>query len=251
VWARWYVCCVDRVRIGITSPLVGDEPPPFDISAVQHGLALGRLGAEPILLRNDVPIDGLLKNLKLAGIVFSGGGDIAPGSYGGDDSLARGDVDFRRDSFEFALMECALEARLPILATCRGMEVANVVLGGTLIEDLRHCLGDRYTIAHHQVDESGLLFGAYAHDVAVARDSALFDVVMRSKLRVNSIHHQAVASLGNGLRAVAHAPDGVIEAIEFTEPLSFFIGVQWHPEWLIDDPASERLYARLVSEALS
>jgi putative glutamine amidotransferase len=240
---------VKLVRIGVTSPLTGDESPPLDIGAVQHCLALKRLGAEVVLLRNDMRTQNLIGDLDLNGLVFSGGGDVAPGSYGGDEALARSDVDFRRDAFEFALMGSALAARLPILATCRGMEVANVVLGGTLIEDLRYSLGERYTVSHHQVDENGLPFDAYAHEVTVAPRSLLSEIVQSSMLRVNSIHHQAIGEVGKGLRSVAHSVDGVIEAVEFFDRRSFFVGVQWHPEWLPDDRASQLLYARLTSEA--
>lgn len=238
-----------KLRIGVTSPLTGLEPPPYDIGAYQHCLSLERLGAEAILLRNDMPVQGLISDLKLTGVIFSGGGDVAPGSYGGDEALPQSDVDFRRDAFEFALMERALEARLPILATCRGMEVINVVLGGTLIGDLKHHFGEHYTVAHHQVEDSGQPFDAYAHDVTIVADSILHDLAQMSTLRVNSIHHQAIAELGQNLRAVGYASDGIIEAIEFEKPPCFFVGVQWHPEWLPHDLVSRRLYERLFAEA--
>jgi putative glutamine amidotransferase len=241
---------VSRARIGVTSPLAGNETPPLDIGAVQHCRTLERFGAQGVLLRNDFDVRHLLRELKLDGLIFSGGGDVAPGAYGGDAVLAgSNDVDFRRDAFEFALMESALDAELPILATCRGMEIMNVLRGGTLIEDLHHHLGGAYTVMHHQVDEAGLPFYAYAHDVDITHGSLLYDIVQSITLRVNSIHHQAIADLGSGLRAVAHAADGIIEAIEFVVPSSFFIGVQWHPEWLSNDSASEQLYARLLSAA--
>jgi putative glutamine amidotransferase len=231
--------------------LARGEPVPQNIGAVQHCHSVERIGAEPLLLRNDMDPRTLIRDLALDGLIFSGGGDIAPATYGGNEVLGQWDVDPQRDSFEFALMEKAIGVGIPVLATCRGMEVANVVLGGTLIEDLRQHLGQQYAVLHHQVDDSGLPFDAYAHEVTVIPDTLLDKIVGLGRFKVNSIHHQAIAKLGHGLRSAAQAEDGVIEAIEFTNPSGFFVGVLWHPEWLPEDVVSRRLYARLLDEARS
>jgi putative glutamine amidotransferase len=240
---------VKGVRIGVTSPLLRQEEPVPEGGAVQHCRGVERAGAASVLLRIDMDPRCIIADAALDGIIFSGGGDVAAGSYGGDESLARCDVDFRRDAFEFALMERALALGLPILATCRGMHVANVMLDGTLIEDLRHNLGSAYRVAHDQVDDAGLPYDAHAHEVNVEPGTLLYDAAGAARFPVNSIHHQAIAELGNGLRVVARADDGVIEAIEFVESSSYFVGVQWHPEWLPADRVSQRLYARLLKEA--
>lgn len=240
---------MQRVKIGVTSSLIGAEQVSLDTGVAQHSRILEKLGAKPVILRKDMAPLSLIADFELAGLVFSGGGDIAAGSYGGDESLVRDDVDYRRDIFECALAEQAVEARLPTLATCRGMQLINVVFDGTLIEDLHDHLGQRYGIMHDQMNESGLPYRCYAHSVAVIEKTLLHQAVGVQRFLVNSMHHQAIDQLGTGLRAVAHAEDGVIEAIEFPKYSSFFIGVQWHPEWLPEDPVSQNLYTRLIKEA--
>jgi len=219
------------------------------MGATRHCAALQGAGAQPIILRNDMDPLSVIVELGLCGLVFSGGGDIAAGSYGGDESLVRDDIDFRRDTFEFALMERALAEGLPVLAACRGMHVLNVVLDGTLIEDLRRCMGANYQVMHDQVRDCGLPYNAYVHDVIVAPNALLYEIAAAKRFPVNSMHHQAIAELGKGLHAVAHSEDGVIEAVELDGYSNFFVGVQWHPEWIPEDAVSRRLYTRLLRGA--
>jgi len=239
---------VNHMKIGVTSPLSGEEMPPPDMGVAQHCAILGRLGIEPIVLRKDMNPLTVIEKFELQGLIFSGGGDIAAGAYGGDESFIR-NLDFRRDVFEFALMERAFEIDLPVLAVCRGMQVANVVLGGTLIEDLRDYHGSAYTLIHDQAGEAQLPYDSYAHEVTIVPATMLYDIVGSERIRVNSLHHQAIGELASGLRITARSDDGVIEAIEFAEPSeerAFFLGVQWHPEWIPDDSVSHSLYARLI-----
>lgn len=247
VTANRYDLEVNSVRIGVTSPLSGNEMPSPDIGVTRHCAILETLGVEPVILRKDMNPLNVIEQFALRGLVFSGGGDIAAGAYGGDESRIR-DLDFRRDIFEFALMERALEIGLPVLAVCRGMQVANVLLGGTLIEDLRHHMGDAYKLMHDQSGEAQLPYDAYAHDVTIEPGTILHDIIGIEHIQVNSLHHQGIGELASGLRVTAQSDDNVIEAIEFaesSEAKGFFLGVQWHPEWIPADAVSQALYARL------
>jgi putative glutamine amidotransferase len=140
---------------------------------------------------------------------------------------------------------------VPALFVCRGLQVLNVALGGTLVEDLPSELASRYTLQHQQVREDGRERTEVApeHVVAVEAGSALARLLGTTSFATNSMHHQAVRAVAPGLRAVARTPDGVIEALdaEFEHP--FFFAVQWHPEELLEDPVSRKLFGGLASAA--
>jgi putative glutamine amidotransferase len=245
---------VNCIRIGITSALVNEEIPTLEMEITGHQRALKRAGAEPVILRNDMDPLGVIDELGLRGIVFSGGGDIDAAQYGGDERLANDRVNPQRDAFELALMEHVFESALPVLAICRGMQVANVLLGGTLIEDIRHHLGTDYALPHHQVKDAGLMRTAYAHEIAVASGTMLYELVGAAYVPINSFHHQALGRVAPALHATARSSDGVIEAVEFAPGYvsangrrGFFIGVQWHPEVLSDDLLSQHLFMQFMA----
>ena len=168
--------------------------------------------------------DAMLEGMD--GLVLTGGEDIDPRHYGLRAHPELGDVHAGRDSFELALVRAAMARRLPTLAICRGIQIANVALGGTLVQDLPSewpgALQHEGTWPRDQ----------RVHGVRVEARSRLAKSLGAEKLTVNSFHHQAVASLAPGLTAVAHAPDGVIEGVEWTGDDWWMLGVQWHPEEL-------------------
>jgi gamma-glutamyl-gamma-aminobutyrate hydrolase PuuD len=174
---------------------------------------------------------------RLDALVFTGGGDIDPLRYGGPAEAAQ-DVDRVRDAAETALISEALDRGLPLLAICRGAELLNVCLGGTLVPDLATLGG-----AHHWNTER---WSEGVHPVEVAPGSRLAEITERVFM-VNSIHHQAVDRLAPGVTAVAHSPDGVVEAIEVNDH-PFALGVQWHPECLAEPP-HPGLFQALVTYA--
>lgn len=166
----------------------------------------------------------------LDGLVLSGGGDVHPGRYGQEQGgLSRG-IDMERDAFEMALVHGALAARIPLLGICRGCQVLNVALGGTLYQDLRaECPGRARE--HSYADHDPGRF----HGLQLDPGSWLARAAGRHRVTVNSHHHQAVREPGPGVRIVAWAMDGVAEAIELAPPVGLAIGVQWHPERLTRD----------------
>jgi putative glutamine amidotransferase len=183
-------------------------------------------GGLPVLLP---PIDGVAGVLpRLDGLVLSGGGDIDPARYGAVRDKACGPANPARDEAELELYRGALTAGLPLLGICRGLQVINVALGGTLHQHLPDLVGHD----GHSPEVSG--YGS--HKVSVAPGSQLSAALGRTEAAVPTHHHQAIDRLGAGLVATAWTDDGVIEAVEFeaAEPGSsagaFMLAVQWHPE---------------------
>ncbi|MFQ5477956.1 MAG: gamma-glutamyl-gamma-aminobutyrate hydrolase family protein [Candidatus Binatia bacterium] len=181
--------------------------------------ALREQSCSPMLLTDGEP-EPLLTALD--GLVLSGGGDIAALSYGASDHPESYLTDLSRDRFEIRLLRRAMEIGMPVLAICRGMQVLNVSLGGTLVGHLP----DRYGqgLAHRAPPREPL-----KHNVTVEDGCLLTSVVGRSELEVVSWHHQAVDRLGEGLRPAAVAADGVIEALEL-DSYPWILAIQWHPE---------------------
>lgn len=171
------------------------------------------------------------------GFVFSGGGDVDPYWWGGEPQPGLGEIDPKRDYFEMELAREVIKMDKPGLFICRGMQLLNVLLGGTLIQDIKTC------VSHMQKAPSHHPY----HDILVKKESLLGSLAGLEVVRVNSFHHQAVETLGYGLETVAQARDGVIEAVEMGEK-KFILGVQWHPETM-HHPLSFRIFKELVAEA--
>ena len=179
------------------------------------------------------------------GLLLTGGGDVAPQYFGMEDTLGKSkDVNKTRDEFEFLAIERALDRNIPIMGICRGMQVMNVYLGGSLILDLPSAgFDDHAPEKKYQV----------VHPVQVATQTLLHEMTGAEVLDVNSSHHQAVAQLGNGLLACGVSPDGVVEAAEWImkDRMPFLLLVQWHPERMekeIGSPATRALAQRFIKE---
>jgi putative glutamine amidotransferase len=181
-----------------------------------------------------------------AGLLLPGGADVDPARYGQARHLTVTDVDAARDEYEIALVRAALAADLPVLAICRGLQVMNVALGGSLIQDIPTRVG---TAVPHQVPAPT---DAIAHDVSVAPGSRLAmmmaGAVVGGRLPVNSRHHQAVERIAPGFVVTSEASDGVIEALEHPHA-RFCVGVQWHPENFVEHGTFLPLFAGLISSA--
>jgi len=179
----------------------------------------------------------------LEGLLVTGGADLDPRFFHQEPRNGLGRIDAPRDNLEAAILPEALRRDLPILGICRGIQSLNVFAGGTLYQDLSEapfeCIAHRQT-AHRTVA---------THDVILEKDSRLYAIMGRRRIRVNSTHHQAIKDVAPGFVVTGRARDGVIEAIE-REGARFCIGVQWHPEELFHaDPPSCRLFKAFVEAA--
>jgi putative glutamine amidotransferase len=226
--------------VGISSyARAGKEVPSFSLPTAYID-AVRATGAVPIILPPGEPApERLLESLHA--LIVSGGGDINPASYGGRPHETVYSVCEERDQFEFDLTRAALsDTRVPMLCICRGLQVLNVVCGGTLHVHLPEHYGEQ--IAHRTPPRD-----TSVHSVRIDPDSRLARILGTTTTDVRSWHHQAIDRLGAGLRPVAWAEDGVIEAVEHAEH-PWCIGVQWHPEMQLEDAAQQRIFRALIGQ---
>jgi putative glutamine amidotransferase len=210
-----------RPRIGVT----------LDMDLARGRYELPRGYADAVLAAGGLPVplpygDASVAAAYLAlvdGLVLSGGDfDVDPAQYGEARRQGCGQPKPERTAFEWALCDAALAGRIPLLGVCGGMQLLNVVRGGTLYQDLRDDLG---VDGHEQPPPKDVPH----HAVEIVPGSLLASLVGTERLDVGSTHHQAVREPGGGVLVSARAPDGVVEAVELPD-LPFALGVQWHPE---------------------
>lgn len=185
-----------------------------------------RSGGEPVEVGADGEAPAAIV-ARVGGVLLTGGGDVDPSLFGDAPHSTYDAAEPGRDAFEMALARAAVEANVPLLAICRGMQVLNVAHGGSLVQDIPSEIAGALT---HAIPEPRF---HVAHEVWVAKDSRLWTIMSDKldgeSLQVNSRHHQAVKRVADGFEVSATAPDGVIEAME--RPASrFCLAVQWHPE---------------------
>lgn len=208
--------------------------------------AVERAGGVPVLLP---PLSAATDSEQVAdhlcarldGLLLSGGADIAPALYGATATAECGTPEVERDVFETLLTQRALAARLPILAICRGMQMLNVVLGGTLLQDIA---SQRAEAQQHEYTTQPRSFRA--HPITLAPDSRLASILGAPTVMVNSFHHQALDRVAPEIEVVGWAADGIAEACEL-RGYPFALGVQYHPEELVStDEPSQRLFAAFI-----
>jgi putative glutamine amidotransferase len=227
-----------RPTIGLTTRHVVTNGRQLDVTEAEYSLAIVRAGGLPRLLPMSGRWDSPDELAGIDGLLLTGGGDVDPARYGDDPSPATGGVDVERDASEFALLDLALGSGRPVFGICRGCQLINVGLGGSLVQDLTEVT----SLAHLVPDRRN----ETVHAVTPVDDSLLSRLEGDREIQVNSIHHQAIRELGPGLRAMGYAPDGIIEAIEL--PGYPLLGVQWHPETLTS-PTHTTLFDWLIGEA--
>jgi putative glutamine amidotransferase len=187
--------------------------------------AVVRSGGIPLILS---PLTGVVHTAEilesLDGLVLTGGEDVDPAHYGQDRHPRLGNVDPLRDAFELALFRDATTRSIPVLAICRGIQLVNVALGGTLWQDIP---SDRPGALNHNVTSGR---DHRTHAVEIVPGSRLARALGATRCEVNSFHHQSIRDLGGGLVVTGVAPDREIEAVESAEGDPWLLAVQWHPE---------------------
>jgi len=176
------------------------------------------------------------------GILFSGGEDVDPALYDEKTKHESVHIDRARDTFEFALLDAAMDRRLPILGICRGIQMINVKFGGTLIQDIPS--DTDLERDHRQPGNRSEL----THTVTVTEPESALAGVVSGSCRVNSLHHQAIKRVGRGLKVTAHSEDGLVEAVEAADDYPFLMAVQWHPEELVDHPEQRQIFEQFIAK---
>ena len=191
--------------------------------------ALERAGLVPLIVPPLSSTEAASSVLdSVSGLVLTGGEDVDPARYGEKRHEKVRSVNVARDATEAALVEEARARGLPVFAICRGIQILNVALGGTLVQDIpSQCHTD---IDH---DEEGAR-NSRTHEVSIEPGSLIAGAVGTEHLSVNSFHHQSVKRVADGMKVTARSPDGVIEGIESTDDSWWVMGVQWHPEEMTD-----------------
>lgn len=212
--------------IGINLDVTTGTPPQASIQTTYYE-AIQKAGGIPILLppMSDSDLDDVLRSLN--GVLLIGGLDYCPSKYGEEASATVEVCDKQREEFDFRLIDRTLhQTSLPILGICAGAQLLNISLGGSLIQDINSELPETDVV--HTINK-GWQADPHKHPVNLQLSSQLGRIYKSERFDVPTSHHQAVKKLGKGLVAVAHADDGIIEAVEL-EDRPFIIGVQWHPE---------------------
>jgi len=180
---------------------------------------------------------------RLDGVVFSGGGDIAAEYFNGEEHPRIDGVDPLRDTVEFSLLRAVMNDGKPFLGICRGIQLINVGLGGTLYEHLGEQFRGEIDHTYPTTMRTHLV-----HEVKIEEGTRIADVVGESVFRVNSLHHQGLREIAPGLQVTGYAPDGLVEAVELPDH-PFGLAVQWHPEWLTDQQSTRNLFKAFVDAA--
>jgi putative glutamine amidotransferase len=214
-------------------------PPEKAMIQAPYWTAIQRSGGIPVLLppMNDEDLDQLLT--KIAGIMFIGGDDYCPSNYGEAKHQSVELCHPSRDDFDIRLMKKTLNRDMPVLGVCAGAQLLNIAMGGTLIQDI----GTEQENAETHTSKNGWQNGWTMHPVKIEPHTELAQIFRATEVSIVSSHHQAIRRLGSGLKAVAWAEDGIIEAVE-SESRPFTIGVQWHPER--DYETNEVLFSEFV-----
>jgi putative glutamine amidotransferase len=232
-----------RPRVGVPWRTVVEEKAGQRARYEDYLCAIRDAGGEPIeisLLLPDNELQGLAESCD-AFVLPGSPADVNPIRYGSVRHNLTADADLPRERADDRLLGHALPAGKPLLAICFGIQSLNVHLAGSLLQDIRSEL--QSSIDHDREEDH-----ADTHHAARMEGGRLAELAGQAEIRVNSSHHQAILIPGRGLCITARAPDGVIEAVEWTGGPGWVVGVQWHPERMRGDALSEALFRRLVSE---
>lgn len=218
---------------------------PFLSSPRSYIDALIRAGAIPVMIPISLPKASIQTILaRLDGVLFSGGGDIDPKIYNGETHSKIYGIDPERDEIEIELVSQVASKRKPFLAICRGLQVVNVALGGTLYTHL----SDQFDKPIQHACYPDHPWDHIAHPIKITQGSLLGRIMSKQEIEVNSLHHQGVKKIGKGLDVVATAPDGLVEGLELRGHV-FGLAVQWHPETMPDSIDMQKIFEYFVNAA--
>jgi putative glutamine amidotransferase len=230
-------------------PVIGITTSQVNNSYGQGLVTITRAYVEAVIEGGGIPvlIPSLVANggweslySRLDGILFSGGGDISLDHFKGDPHPRIEGIESERDRIELNLLQASISDGKPFLGICRGCQLINVGLGGTLFTHLPDQLPG--ALDH---DYPGNMRTILVHEVRIEEGTRIADILGEPIVRVNSLHHQGLKDIGKGLRVAGYAPDGLIEAVELPNH-PFGLAVQWHPEWLTDQASTRNLFRRFV-----
>ena len=207
--------------------------------------AIRNAGGIPMIFPMEVTEDDLRDLVTLTdGVLFTGGDDIHPFLYGEETDAKCGNVSQPRDSMEMALVPLVMEFGKPIFGICRGIQILNTAMGGTLYQDIPSQFKSELSIAHRQP----FAYKVPSHTVDITPGTLLSRILgeEHASIAVNSMHHQAIKGVAPGLEVCGYAPDKMIEAV-YAPDYPFLLGVQWHPEHLTtSQPDAAKLFAAFV-----
>jgi putative glutamine amidotransferase len=215
--------------------------------SVEYTRAVIAAGGTPLLIPTDFPV-AELESLRerLDGILLTGGGDIEPGQYSSESHPSLILVSPERDALEIELVKFAVKTDWPLLGICRGLQVMNVALHGTLTLDVPTQFPT--TIQHDR--PYGQARDFIAHEVTIEANTRLAEIIGKDQIPVNSFHHQAVREMAPGLKVNARSTDGLVEGLEMPGS-RFFMGVQWHPECLQKHSEQRALFQAFIQAVQS
>ncbi len=230
--------------IGITA---GRETSDTNIQKIclieKYSSAIINSGGIPLIIPSGIPgtASKALIN-KLDGILITGGGDLETRRFNGIDHPRVYGVDLERDQMEVDLVNLAIESGKPLLGICRGIQVINVALAGDLYSDIHDQAAN--SLRHDWFPDYPR--DLMAHEIRIKPKSLLHDILQINGMEVNSLHHQAIKTVARDLVPIAFAPDGIVEAVEYKDH-PFFLGVQWHPEWLFHLETTKLIFKTFIN----
>ncbi|MDO9085595.1 MAG: gamma-glutamyl-gamma-aminobutyrate hydrolase family protein [Anaerolineaceae bacterium] len=209
----------------------------------KYSTAIIQSGAIPLIIPAGIPKSAVNEILnQVNGIMITGGGDIETNRFNGQDHTRVYGVDTDRDDLEIGLVQAADKFKKPLFGICRGIQIINVAFGGNLFTDIQDQKPDALRHDWFPDFPRDLL----SHEVEFNPGSLLERITELKNMEVNSLHHQAIMNIADDLVAIAHSPDGLVEAVEKIDH-PFFLGVQWHPEWLFSLESTKKIFTAFVN----
>ncbi len=237
-----------RPRVGIPWRTTEEEAQGNRPKIAKYEEAVRKAGGEPVLIPlNDRTGQQRVIREMDAFVLPGSPADVAPAKYGAVNNGKSASPDTPREQADAAILAHAFAEKKPVLAICYGCQLLNVYLGGTLIQDVRSEL--RTETPHRKKDLSPEPKDDPIHGAKFEPESRLAEIAGGERAKINSSHHQAIAKPGKNLRVTAHSPDGIVEGLEWTGDANWVVGVQWHPERMLGDALSERLFRDFVGAA--